>query len=158
MKRKRRRVREEWIDYLIEISTWDWDYGFGLGDQKYDIIPYFEHRHLEVTGTLRFPSSLKVETASITVMPDPRLELATWKDGVPLGTGSLSIQDRHMSALLSVPNRSFDSIIQMLIAGKWKYVLLHGHKPRFRKALIRSFTMTSKFNEDDLMVISEGPS
>ena len=50
---------------------------------------------------------------------------------------------------LSMPIDVLGQILQMLLAGPFKYVLMDGEHMRYRKALIRHYELTAQHNEAD---------
>ncbi|MCK1603436.1 hypothetical protein IVB02_18810 [Bradyrhizobium sp. 166] len=55
-KMRRRKPREEFVDYVVEIDGWDWGYSWSLNLERRPIDPYREFRHLQVRGTLLQPT------------------------------------------------------------------------------------------------------
>jgi hypothetical protein len=45
-KKRRRAPREEFVDYVVEITGWDWGYSLSLDTSKDPDDPYHEFRHL----------------------------------------------------------------------------------------------------------------
>ena len=68
VKRKRRRKpREESVDYVVEIDGWDWGYSFSLNMERQPIDPYHEFRHLQIAGRLMTPTGLKTDRVEISL-------------------------------------------------------------------------------------------
>jgi hypothetical protein len=73
VKKKRRRAPpEEFAEYIVEITGWDWGYSLSLngGNGRYrDDDPYHEFRHLQITGKLLRPVGLKTDAVEVTLLP-----------------------------------------------------------------------------------------
>lgn len=52
--------------------------------------------------------------------------------------------------LLRMPSDAIAPVLQMLIAEKFKYVVLNGDKPRYGQGSVRSYRFEMKTTEDDL--------
>ena len=50
---------------------------------------------------------------------------------------------------MSIPLDALVPILQMLIAGRLKFVVMRGSKLRYRSARLHSYTLGSKLDEDD---------
>lgn len=76
-KKRRRKPREQIVDYIVAIENWDWGYSFSLNSDRQPIDPHDEFRHLWVKGRLLEPVGLRTDRAQISVLPltDP------WKSG-----------------------------------------------------------------------------
>jgi hypothetical protein len=55
-KRRRRAPRAEYVDYVVEIESWDWSYWLALNMERHPLDPYHEHRHLQIKGRLLRPT------------------------------------------------------------------------------------------------------
>lgn len=151
VKRKRRRKpREEIVDYLIEIDDWDWGYSFSLDMERQPIDPYHEFRHLQIKGRLLRPTGLKTDKAEISLLPSADLEKERRKDLKPIALGSLSVTDDALLGNVGIPWDALTPVLQMLIAGRFKYVLMRGSKFRHRSAKLNSLRLETKLTEDDL--------
>jgi hypothetical protein len=62
-KKRRRAPPGEFVEYIVEITDWDWGYSLLLNTStgKYrDDDPYMEFRHLQITGKLLLRPSAAV--------------------------------------------------------------------------------------------------
>jgi hypothetical protein len=156
-KKKHRRAssQDEYARYIVAIEGWDRSYSFGLAGRKDSLDPYMEYRHLEITGRLLYPTGLKVDGVELWFLPSVDLDEGRRKDHEPKAVGSLSFQDGRLNGLLSVPKDSLTPILQMLIAGRFQFVDLGGTKLRYRQALVRSFSLATHIDEDDMPSIGD---
>ena len=56
----------------------------------------------------------------------------------------------RLNGLLSIPKDSLTPLLQMLIAGRFKFVDMGGTKLRYREALARSFRLETHIDADDI--------
>jgi hypothetical protein len=136
--------------------AWEWDLSFGVNVPKYEDWQYSDYRHLQIHGTLLRPRKLKVETVELTVIPNiGPAEMEPRHDRPPLrAVGSLSVDGKksegtRLVGYLSMPTGALGPVLQMLIAGRFKYVLMDGEVMRWRKALIRNYRLTAEHDEAD---------
>ena len=102
------------------------------------------------------PRKLNVETVELIVLPDiepAEMELRHDRP-TPRSVGSLSIEGekseaRKLMGYLSMPVDALGPVLQMLLAGRFKYALMDGEHMRWRKALIRHYRLTAQHNEED---------
>ncbi|WP_051380639.1 hypothetical protein [Bradyrhizobium sp. WSM1743] len=148
-KKRRRKPREEIVDYVVAIEDWDWGYSFSLNLERQPIDPYDEFRHLQVRGRLLTPSGLKADRAEISLLPSSDLEEERRKDLKPIALGSLHVTEDAILGNIGIPWDALTAIMQMLIAGKFKYVLMRGARFRHRSAKLNSLRLETKLTEDD---------
>ena len=148
-KRPRRPGQDEFASYLVQITSWDWSYSFGLSVGRYERGPYSDHRHLKIEGTLLRPRSVKAEIVELTFMPDIRDSEVGRTNDKPVAVGSLDLHDGRLIGLISMPTDALQPVMQMLIAGRSKYVALHGYRLRYRKSLVRSYRLETGYEEDN---------
>lgn len=151
-RKKRQRVppQDECVRYVVAIEGWDWSYSFGLAGRKDSADPYMEYRQLAVIGKLLHPTNLSIQSVELWFLPTDDLDEDQRKNHTPKAIGSLSVRDGLLTGLLSLPKDALFPILQMLIAGRFKFVDLSGAKLRYREALVRSFGLETHIDEDDL--------
>ena len=88
--KRRRKPREEFVDYIVEIDGWDWGYSFSLNLERQPIDPYHEFRHLQIMGRMLRPAGLKSDRTEISLLSSSDLEEERRKDLEPIVLGSLS--------------------------------------------------------------------
>ncbi|GAB9109801.1 hypothetical protein [Bradyrhizobium diazoefficiens] len=150
VKRKRRRKpREEIVDYVVEIDGWDWGYSFSLNMERQPIDPYHEFRHLQIAGRLMTPTGLKTDRVEISLLPSPELVEEKRKELTPIALGSLSLGPDGVLGNIGIPWDALTPILQMLIAGRFRFVLMRGARFRHRSAKLNSLRLETKLTEDD---------
>lgn len=150
VKRKRRRKpSEEIVHYVVEIDGWDWGYSFSLNLERHPIDPYHEFRHLQVKGRLMTPTGLKADRVEISLLPSPELVEEKRKELTPIALGSLSLGPDGVLGNIGIPWDALTPILQMLIAGRFKFVLMRGTRFRHRSAKLNSLRLETKLTEDD---------
>jgi hypothetical protein len=111
--------------------------------------PYSEYRHLKIEGMLLRPRNLKTESVELTFLPDVRKNEAERANNKPISVGPLDLYDERLVGLLSMPADALGLVMQMLMAGRSKYVVLEGYRLRYRKSLVRSYRLETGYEEDD---------
>ncbi|MGD9668837.1 MAG: hypothetical protein AB7U75_07220 [Hyphomicrobiaceae bacterium] len=151
-KRRRRRSREqdEPRTYVVRIEDWEWSLSFGVNNMSHRTDPYSDFRHLALRGKLLRPTSLKAETAELTLLPDPRLNWDQRQKDEPRCVGSLDLYDGQLRRLLSLPSDALPSLLQMLIGERLHYAVITGDKLRYRKGLVSYFSLDMTIDEDEL--------
>lgn len=91
-KKRQRKLREEFVDYIVEIESWDWAYSFSLNTERRPIDPYDEFRHLQIRGRLLRPAGLKTDQVVVSLLPTLDLEKGRRKDLKPLALGALGLR------------------------------------------------------------------
>jgi hypothetical protein len=138
--------------YIVQITEWDWSYSFSVNVPKWDDRRYSNYRHLLVRGNVLLPSSLmaKAETAELTFMPDVReADFEPGDRAPPRGVGHLNIHNRLLSGGFSMAADGLEPVMQMLLADRVKYVVMHGESMRYRKALIRHYQLVSQLDPEE---------
>ena len=67
----RKRVKEEYGSYIVEVSDWETSYSFKVNrDDRFYTGSYGEHLHLEIKGVLRYPFNPDFPLAFLVVYDD----------------------------------------------------------------------------------------
>jgi hypothetical protein len=150
-KRKIGRPRIERVQHVIEIQDWRWDYMFGIDQTSFREGPYFDIRHLNIEGKLLRPTSINAAKAEVTVFPDCRLsESESRSTHQPKAVGVISNRGKNYSANLHIPADVLVPVLQMMIAGKHRYVSMEAEKSYRGEALVRHFWFAETISDDDL--------
>lgn len=113
--------------------------------------PYMDYRHLNAKGKLLRPSSLHPDFAEITIYPDERLsDFEGRRKHEPKFVGVISHWGKAYRASLHIPADIFEAILQLMIAGKYQYVLMTASKSRRGEELVQYFRFAGTINDDDL--------
>ena len=142
-----------YASYHVQITGWDWTYSFGVNASCCDDTQYADYRHLFIRGTLLRPRKIKVETVELTFHPEQGLAdmRRQGDEPPPPSVGSLNIQDTQLTGYLFIPMDALGPLLQMLVADRFKYVLLDGERMRYRKALISRYEMTAHYDDADYL-------
>jgi hypothetical protein len=149
--RSRKRPRQDaFASYVIAIDDWEWSLSFGIDQTRFREGPYMDFRHLHLRGKLLIPSRIKAETAQAILMPDRTATYARSDAPEPKGVGSASLYHGRFEALLTIPDDALASVLQMLIADKFRFIEMHGERMRYRSAAIRSYRLEMNIEEEDM--------
>jgi hypothetical protein len=155
-KKQRRSSAFQIAYYHVEITDWDWDYSFSANAMKNEDLCYADYRHLQIRGRVLRPRKSKAETAELIFFPKPGLaELERQRDDPrPISVGTMNMEGTkatgmRLTGYISMPADALGPVLQMLIAGRYKYVLLDGEPMRYRKAFIRHYYFTGQYNDED---------
>lgn len=85
----------------------------------------------------------------VSLFPSLSLEEERRKDLKPIAVGAIEANPERLDANLSIPSDALAPILQMLIAGRLKFVVMRGSKFRYRSAPMHSYTLGTKLDEDD---------
>lgn len=150
MPAKRKRIRrrsEEYDHYLIEVSGWDYSYGFGV--DRVATGAHDEHRHLTVHGGLYQPARGDVERVNIFIMGSSADELQREpQDGLPKRIGGVEIHNKILRGYLSVPAERMTELILLVSTGRIRALQLSGTKLKWRKARIHSLMFMTEYDRD----------
>ena len=97
--------------YVVQIASWEWDFCFGVNNQRNPDDPFMDFRHLEISGELPHPNLMKDKTAKIVVIPDEDLIKSNRMDRKPQVIGSIELHQKELHGYLSIPLDALDSII-----------------------------------------------
>jgi hypothetical protein len=149
-KERRRPPPEEFVEYIVEITRWDWGYSLSLNTTKYPDDPYYEFRHLQITGRMLRSPGLKTDAVEVTLLPSSGMSEERRKEYKPIALGALDVYPDMIRGSIGIPADALPPILQMLIAKEFKFVLLRGSKFRYRSARLTGLRLEMKLNEDDL--------
>ena len=112
--------------------------------------PYLDFRHLELRGTLLRPSRIKADEVEVTFLPDRRLNESERKRDQPQSVGSFHIHRGALRFLIPMPADALPCVLQMMIAGRMRYVEMDGDRPRYRQGRIRSYRLVRDHDPNNL--------
>lgn len=151
--KRRRKPPEEFVVYIVEIESWDFSYWLALNAVRHALDPYHEHRHVEIRGCLLSPAGLKTDRIEVSLFPSISLEEEGRKDLKPIAVGGIEVYPERLAASLSIPSDALGPVLQMLIAGRMKFVVMRGSKVRYRSTRLHSYSLATKLDEDDPEVV-----
>jgi hypothetical protein len=153
MRRPKRHARpEESVScYILQIEDWDWSYSFGANDPRYEERPYRDYRHLVVRAKVLLPSKLKgkTETAELTFMPHVLKSDLEKREHRPLSVGYIDLREAKLTGGFSMAADAIGPVMQVLLAGRLKYIVLDGETVRYRKARIRHYRFEPRIELED---------
>jgi len=97
------------------------------------------------------PTGLKTDRVEVSLFPMISLLEERRKELKPIAAGSLEVYPERIDANMAIPQDALTPILQMLIAGRLKFVVMRGAKFRYRSARLVSYSLQTKLTEDDLM-------
>jgi len=112
--------------------------------------PYLDFRRLELRGTLLRPSSIKADVIEVTFLLDQRLNECERKRDQPQSVGSYHIHHGALQFLIPMPADALPCVLQMMIAGRTRYVEMNGDWPRYRQGRIRSYRLVRDHDPSNL--------
>lgn len=150
-KRSGRRKEEAPVRHVIEFTDWEFDYMFGIDPPgKFSDGPYMDYRHLNAKGKLLRPLNLHPDFAEVTLFPDHRLsDVEVRRKHEPEFVGVISHWGKDYRVNLHFPADIFGHILQMLIAGRYRYVVIDAVKSNRGEALVQSFRFTGAWDDED---------
>lgn len=146
----RRKPPEEIVDYVVEIESWDFNYWLALNTLRDPIDPYHEHRGLQIKGRLLRPTGMKTDRIEVSLFPSSNLQEECRKDLKPIAVGGLESYPERIDGHVGIPSDALGPILQMLICGRLKFVVMRGTKFRYRSARLISYRLDTKLEEDDM--------
>jgi hypothetical protein len=60
--------REEFVDYVVEITGWNWGYWLSLNAERRPIDPYQEFRYLQIRGKLLWPAGFMIDQVKVSLL------------------------------------------------------------------------------------------
>jgi hypothetical protein len=148
-KKRRRAPPEEFVEYVVEITGWDWGYSLLLNTERRPTDPYHEFRHLQITGRLLRPTGLKTDCVEVSLLPTIDMSEEKRKAYEPIALGSFDIYPGIIRGSIGIPADALSPILQVLIAKELKFVLMTGSKFRHRSARLTGLRLEMKLDEDD---------
>jgi hypothetical protein len=149
LKAKRKpRVERFWLE--IEIGDWDWNFAFGLQTLKGNTDPYADYRHLNIRGIIRGPQKYRAKSIEITCYPEIDLNRDNRAKRNPKAVGVFEKYREELSANIHMPADALPSVLQMLIATRYRFVILEAMPFERGYAMIQSYYFDEKLQEDEL--------
>ncbi|MFK4502885.1 hypothetical protein ABIF86_007176 [Bradyrhizobium japonicum] len=103
-----------------------------------------EHRHVVIRGRLLRPAGLKSDWVEMSLFPPLNLMEERRKDLKPIAIGAFKTYPDRPVASIGIPQDVLAQISQMLIAERFRFVVLRGSKFRYRSASLVSFSLRSE--------------
>jgi hypothetical protein len=149
-KKRRRAPPQEFVEYIVEITGWDWGYSLLLNTERRPTDPYHEFRHLQIAGRLLRPAGLKTDRVEVSLLPTNDMSEEKRKAYEPIALGSLDALPGIIRGSIGIPADALSPILQLLVAKELKFVLMTGSKFRHRSARLTGLRLEMKLTEDDM--------
>jgi hypothetical protein len=140
----------------MEITDWDWEYSFGINSQNYEDRRFADYRYLHIRGKAWRPRKIKADAVAIIFIPKSGFTEMEWHLDrlAPRGVGTIHIEGAKaagtkLAGYLSMPANALGLVLQMLLGGRFKYLLLDGEPIRYRKAPIRHYHFAGQYHDED---------
>ncbi len=158
--------RIEKIQHTLRITSWNFDYMFGLNPVKAIREAYSDYRHLELRVSILEPKGLKATVGRIVIFPDE-----TFAESSPLRrsppawvsdrrtsdraqklrpVGHVSYRGKDYSAHLHMPPDALPLVLQMLAAGRYHFLAFEAGKGG-RDAEVFYFRFADRAEDDDVV-------
>jgi len=150
----RKKAREEYGSYIIEVADWETSYSFTINRiERLFAGSYREHLHLEIKGVLRHPSKFDGKDIKVTLLGDRTLssqlaaeECITPK---PVSVGHLTIRGQQRDYIGSIPFDTVPLVSSLLQAKQVRFLSMSG-KALFRGgASINSLHFIRDFDPEE---------
>lgn len=128
------------------LGPWDGGYSFSLNSERQPIDPYHEFRHLQVRGRLLQPGGCR-PTWRRSRCCLRKLEAPQRTKLEPIALGSLNASPDAMLGNIGIPWDALTPILQMLIADRFKFVLMRGTRFRHLAAKLNSLRPEAKLTD-----------
>lgn len=149
-KAKRKKAQQECESYLLSIEDWEWDFHFSVNQMKHMEGTYADYRHLHLRGKLLTPSRIKADTVQAIMFPRTTDKEDRFRAEGPKSVGSVQFTRGQFTAMLTMPDDALAPVLEMLIAGKFRFLNMHGHRMRYGSGLVTSYALQMKIEEEDM--------
>ena len=148
--RRKRRVAEEWGSFLFEIDKVRPHYSFGDGS-RLDRTAFSEHFQPEVDATCVAPEKYRGRLTSFTLIGDRLDERDLWLQSYALekheaGVGTLTFRGEQSQYLGSLPFDALWNVVATMLAGRFRFIYLHGAAIKNGAARIKSISFYEEFD------------
>jgi hypothetical protein len=99
---------------------------------------------------LLWPTGLKTERVEVSLFPSSNLHEERRKDLKPIAVGALESYPDRIDGHIGIPSDVVGPMLQMLICGRLKFVVMRGAKFRNGSARLISYRLATKLEEDDM--------
>jgi len=144
-RKARKKVREEYGSYIIEVADWETSYSFKVNrDDRFYTGSYGEHLHLEIKGILRYPFKFDGKNIRVLLLGDRKLTAnlvgEEYLEPQPQSIGGLTIRGEHRDFSAFIPFDTVPVISTLLQAKQVRFISMSG------KALFRGSASINYIN------------
>lgn len=149
-KQTRKKAQQEYESYIFAIDDWEWAFHFGVNQTKHLEGPYADYRHLHLRGRLLAPSRIKADGVQAILFPRTIEKEDCFGVEGPKSVGSVQLTRGQFTAMLTMPDDALGPTLQMLIAGKFRFLDMHGLRMRYGSGQITSYALEMNIDEEDM--------
>lgn len=155
-RRSKRRNLPDFADYDIKITAWSWGYHFGLNHRQEEGDSYWESKHIRIEGHLIGDVGLKYSSGEFTLIPNCNYD-RDQRIGAPRPrhVGTIYAYGGTLRGLFDVPNEAVPSLVSVLAANQFRYMLIRGSSLFRRKANVWGYSLETWVAEGDLPTRTE---
>jgi hypothetical protein len=96
-----------------------------------------------------WPAGLKTDCVEVSLLPTLDLEGVARKELKPIALGALHAHPDRIDGNIGIPQRALTPILQMLIAGRLKFIVMGGAPFRHQSARLHSLRLETRLSDDD---------
>jgi hypothetical protein len=150
--RKRLRLRQESVSFVVRIEDWSWSLSFGISAPSDTADEFEDFRHLEVHGNLIRPPGMMVERVELSFLPKISLNESIRRPSKQTTIGLLQLRAKRLNGIISMPADALGPVLNTLAAGRLRHVIINADKIRHQQALVRGFRFERKIAKHDLPI------
>ena len=149
-RRKKRRVREEYVRYAMRPTNWDYYFSFHVSDPKsrWDPGPYSQLSTLSFEGDLIRPIGTRYKQVEVTLSARTGM-MEERPGGVYRSIGTLTANGDNLYAYVFVPAEFMFELAAVAQSGRVQAIDFSGTRLRYRSASLHSVSLTTRNEEED---------
>lgn len=140
--RRRRKGKEVYLSYVIDIAGWDSYYRIRAADPKHRLGsgPFFELATLTFNGALLQPQGTPHKRLSLTLIASDDV-IEEFSGPAPAAIGSLKAHEDVLEAYVLVPVGRIAALIALAASGRVKQATIGGRRLRYRSGKVHSVSI-----------------
>lgn len=148
-RKRRRRVEEECIQYVVTVTGWEHFYSFSIGNRsQFDIGPYHELATLDLKGDVLRPEGFRYPRALVTLSALADM-LSSPDEVAAKSIGRLSARDDLLEAYMFVPAERMTALLTLAASNRIQAAVIAGTRLRYRGGLVLGVDLTTEFDEEN---------
>lgn len=153
-RKTRKRVKEEYSSYIIEVADWETGYSFTVNrDHRFYSGSYGEYLHLEIKGIVRYPFKFDGKDIRVLFLGDRKLTSnlvgEQCLEPQPVSVGHITIRGQYRDYIGSLPFDAVPLVSSLLQAKQVRFINMSG-KALFRgSAAINSLHFIRDFDPEE---------
>ena len=150
----RKRVKEEYCSYIVEVADWETSYSFKVNrDDRFYTGSYGEHLHLEAKGILRYPFKFDGKEIRVLLLGDRKLKEIMvgekYLDPQPQSIGGLTIRGEHRDFSAFIPFDMVPILSSLLQTKQIRFISMSGRAVSRGSASINWINFMRDFNPEE---------